>query len=80
MKYSLPAGAPRITTRKPGLRSAMGRIVAGSDLRARSVCLVWFDPISGQRLSIEMMATPDLIRRLESEGFSVEPEITRSVG
>ncbi|QDV08636.1 hypothetical protein Poly30_41890 [Planctomycetes bacterium Poly30] len=59
---------------------AVGRMIPGAIREARSVRLVWQDPVTGDALRIAMMATPEMIRRLESEGFRLEGKITRSAG
>lgn len=53
----------------------MGRANAAAARGARSVEMVWRDPVTDERLSIAILATPELIRRLESEGFEVEAKI-----
>ncbi len=72
-------------------RTAVGRVLsassqapgtpgAGPRQAARSVHLAWLDPVTGEHLRIAMMATPEMIQRLQREGFALEAEITRSAG
>ncbi|MEM6671877.1 MAG: hypothetical protein AAF726_03480 [Planctomycetota bacterium] len=50
-----------------------GEKATGSALSpdARRVELVWNDPVSGQRLSVGLDASDDLVDRLRADGFVV---------
>ena len=43
-----------------------------------SVRLGWSDPVTGERLCIVFAADPEMLERLQEEGFCVESEITRT--
>lgn len=80
MKHSLPQTRPQISPPETISTRAVGRVHSGAGREARSVKLVWRDPVTGDRLSIAMMLAPEMIRCLESEGFQLEAQITRSAG
>ena len=42
------------------------------------VRLGWSDPVTGERLSVVLDAHPEMLQRLQEEGFCVEPEIIRT--
>ena len=48
-----------------------GAVGAAPSVDARRVDLVWNDPETGARLSVGLLASPDLIEGLRRDGFEV---------
>ena len=63
---------PRRTTH-PDDRTLAHAVAVGSapSVDARRVDLVWNDPETGARLSVGLLASPDLIEGLRRDGFEV---------
>ena len=84
MNHAAPRSPePTCPRPRPSKKPAVGHVrsagLAVPSVQAETtVQLIWADPVTGERLRVTMDASPEMIRRLEGEGFYPDAEITRT--